>query len=112
MRTRDLFTTVRTEGGLLPADLLQRIAAGDPDLEGLKPSDYHLAGTERLNEAISRAWNRLLGAWTAFRAAAEKLPQGDLGTAWYRNSSTAAKPTSGASCPTDCACASCATTSA
>jgi len=80
MRTRDLFTTVRTEGGLLPADLLQRIAAGDSDLEGLKPSDYHLAGTERLNEAISRAWNRLLGAWTAFRAAAEKLPQGDLGT--------------------------------
>jgi len=80
MRTRDLFTTVRTEGGLLPADLLQRIAAGDSDLEGLRPSDYHLAGTERLNEAISRAWNRLLGAWTAFRAAAEKLPQGDLST--------------------------------
>jgi len=80
MRTRDLFTTVRTEGGLLPADLLQRIAAGDSELEGLKPSDYHLAGGERLNEAISRAWNRLLGAWTTFRAAAEKLPQGDLGT--------------------------------
>ena len=84
MRTRDLFTTVRTEGGLLPADLLQRIAAGDSDLEGLKPSDYHLAGGERLNEAISRAWNRLLGAWTTFRAAAEKLPQGDLGTSTTR----------------------------
>ncbi|HIQ22005.1 MAG TPA: hypothetical protein EYH34_12350, partial [Planctomycetes bacterium] len=80
MRTRDLFTTVRTEGGLLPADLLQRIAAGDSELEGLKPSDYHLAGGKRLNEAISRAWNRLLGAWTTFRAAAEKLPRDDLGT--------------------------------
>jgi len=80
MRARDLFTTIRTEGGLLPADLLQRIAGGDSDLEGLKPSDYHLAGTERLNEAISRAWNRLLGAWTSFRAAAEKLPESDLGT--------------------------------
>ena len=28
-RARDLFTTVRTEGAILPADLLQRIAAGD-----------------------------------------------------------------------------------
>ena len=80
MRTRNLFTTVRTEGGLLPADLLQRVVGGDSELDGLKPSDYHLAGTERLNEAVSRAWNRLLGAWTSFRAATEKLPENDLGT--------------------------------
>ena len=31
LRSRDLFQTVRTEGGLLPADLLQRVADGDSD---------------------------------------------------------------------------------
>ena len=40
MRTDDLFLTVRTEGALLPADLLQRIAQGDAP--GLAPPDYHL----------------------------------------------------------------------
>jgi len=39
MRTqkRDIFTTVRTEGNLLPMGLLQRVAEGDRNLEGLAP---------------------------------------------------------------------------
>jgi hypothetical protein len=32
---RSSFITVKTEGGILPADLLQRLA------DGLKPADYH-----------------------------------------------------------------------
>ncbi len=56
---RSNFITVKTEGGILPADLLQRIADGEAD--GLKPTDYHLAGSERPNEAINHSWNRLLG---------------------------------------------------
>jgi hypothetical protein len=62
---RTTFTTVKTEGGLLPADLLQRIADGR-DLPGLRAEDYHLLPGERLNEAINRAWNRCLGAWLSF----------------------------------------------
>ena len=81
---RDLFTTIRTEGGLLPTDLLQRISAGDKDLDGLKPSDYHLVEGERLNEVISRAWNRLVTAWGAFRTLVEKLPEQDAGTSATR----------------------------
>ncbi len=74
MRTRhqDGFTTVRTEGAILPRDLLARIAAGDKDLGGLSPDDYHLSG-ERLNEATNRAWNRLQGAWAAFRRETDAL---------------------------------------
>ena len=34
MKARDLFTTIRTEGGLLPADLLQRLVQRDKDLRG------------------------------------------------------------------------------
>jgi hypothetical protein len=63
---RTPFLTIRTEGALLPADLLQPVAGGGRDLDGLTPESYHLSG-EKLNEAINRSWNRLLGAWAAFR---------------------------------------------
>jgi len=74
MRTRrqDGFTTIRTEGAILPRDLLARVAAGDKDLGGLTPDDYHLSG-EKLNEATNRAWNRLQGAWAAFRRETDPL---------------------------------------
>jgi len=84
MKARDLFATIRTEGGLLPADLLERISRGDGDLKGLDPRSYHLAEDERLNEMISRSWNRMVGAWAGFRAASEKLPETDLGTSSTR----------------------------
>ena len=62
--SRTLFQTIRSEGGLLPADLLQRIAQGDKDLGGLRDEDYH-ASDLPLNERIVRSWNRLVGAWSA-----------------------------------------------
>ena len=78
-KTRDLFTTVTIEGALLPPDILQRVTDGDTDLGGLHPEAYHLYG-ERLNEATNRAWNRLQGAWQAFKGAQERLPDDDIGT--------------------------------
>lgn len=48
-----IFTTVRSEGAILPVDLLQRVAQGDTTLGGLTPDAYHLSG-EKLNEAINR----------------------------------------------------------
>lgn len=83
-RARDLFATVRTEGGILPADLLARLAAGDQSLEGSKAEDYHLAPGERINEAITRAWNRLTTAWANFRTASGRLSEGDAGTSLTR----------------------------
>ncbi len=83
-RSRDIFATIRTEGALLPADILQRISEGDGDLEGLKPTDYHLVEGEKLNEAVSRSWNRLLAVWNSFRVAVDKLPEKDLGTTLTR----------------------------
>ena len=72
-RSRALFEAIHTEGGLLPPDLLKRIAEGDKELPGLAPADYHLFEGERIKEAASRAWNRVLGAWASFREACEKL---------------------------------------
>ena len=74
----DIFTSVRVEGSILPTDLLQRVAAGDARLEGLRAEDYGLVG-EKLNEATNHAWSRLLGAWEAFKTAREKLPASDPG---------------------------------
>lgn len=83
IKRQDLFTTIRTEGAILPPDLLQRIAAGDADVEGLTARDYHLSG-EKLNEAVNRSWNKLTGAWAAFKSAREKLPATDVGTSVTR----------------------------
>jgi hypothetical protein len=83
-KSQDLFLTIRSEGAILPPDLLQRIVAGDHELDGLKADDYHLPKGEKINEATSRAWNRLMGVWASFRAAAEKLADTDPGTSVTR----------------------------
>lgn len=80
MKNNAFATTIRTEGALLPADLLRRVQAGDKTLHALTPDAYNLPGGMRLNEAASRAWNALLGAWTTFQEARERLPEGELGT--------------------------------
>src|SRR5689334_5715644 len=80
-RALNPFTTVRSEGGLLPPELLQRVVDGDKALPALTPTDYHLDPTERLNERISSAWNRLLGLWASFSPSLEQFgPDGEAGT--------------------------------
>ena len=71
------FSAVRSEGGLLPHELLERVAALDSALSDIKPTAYYLAEHEPLGEAISRSWLRLLGCWRALRAALDKLPAND-----------------------------------
>lgn len=81
---RETFTTIKTEGNLLPVDLLQRIAEGDSNLKGLTPDTYHVAKNERLNEVINRAWNRFEGVWRAFQSDAAGLTETDAGTTLTR----------------------------
>lgn len=76
--------TIRSEGALFPPDFLQRLAAGSSEVPGLRPEDYHLAGREKLSEAASRSWNRLLGLWEGLRQTLEALPGGDRATALTR----------------------------
>ena len=83
-RSRNTFTSIHTEGSLLPADLLQRVLSGDKDLGGLAPTDYHLPGNEKLNEAVNHSWNRLQGAWAAFQTSRSRLKEGDPGTTLTR----------------------------
>ncbi len=78
-RTND-FQTIRSEGGLLPTDLLRRVLDPREKLEGTLPEDYSLPPGERLNEVITQSWNRLRKHWAEFRAAAANLPEGEPGT--------------------------------
>src|SRR3989304_5884336 len=78
-RTTD-FQTIRSEGGLLPPDLLRRVLDPKAKLEGTRPEDYGLPQGERLNEVITQSWNRLRKHWAEFRAAASNLPEGQGGT--------------------------------
>lgn len=70
-------TAVRTEGGLLPPDLLDRIRSLDAELPGLRPEDYGLAPGERLNDAIVRSWTRLNGLWSTFADRLERAPESE-----------------------------------
>lgn len=78
-------SAIRSEGGLLPPDLLARIAQGDKTVPGLLPADYRLVGGQTLGEAISRSWGRLVPVWHAFRAELAKLPADDPATTLTRD---------------------------
>src|SRR3954469_11244603 len=75
---------VRTEGGLLPADLLERVRALDRKLPGLDESAYGLAKNERFGDAIARSWNKLVGAWASFTDALPNVPPSDPATTTTR----------------------------
>lgn len=71
-------SSIRSEGGLLPANLLSRIRARDPALPGLRPvEDYGLAPGETLNEAASRSWSRLTGLWRKYSEVLKARREGD-----------------------------------
>lgn len=48
------YVAIRSEGGLIPYDLLDRIA--NEDVPGQKPGDFGLPKGRRLNDEISRVW--------------------------------------------------------
>jgi hypothetical protein len=79
-RRNQEFQTIRSEGGLLPSDLLRRVLDPRGGLAGTAPEEYGLPVGERLNEAITQSWTRLLSHWAEFREAASRLPAGEAGT--------------------------------
>ncbi len=74
------FQTVRSEGGLLPPDLLRRAVDPNSKLPGTKPEDYGLPPGERLNEAITQSWNRMRRHWAEFRNSAKNLAENEPAT--------------------------------
>ena len=84
MRSRSPFSTVRTEGGIISAELLNRLAQQPDSLPGTAPADYHQPPGWRLRDAINRSWTDLQGAWAAFSTELARLGTGERATTLTR----------------------------
>jgi hypothetical protein len=75
-----VFTAVHTVGGLLPADMLVRIAEGK-DVSAAKPADYKVVGSRSVNDDAERHWEFLKAVWKDLRKQlpprADGSPAGD-----------------------------------
>ncbi|MFF3589045.1 Eco57I restriction-modification methylase domain-containing protein [Streptomyces sp. NPDC002387] len=72
-RTALAFTAVTTVGGLLPADMLLRIAEAR-NLPGTKSADYGLPASVPVRDEAERAWEYLKPLWRDLRAALPSDP--------------------------------------
>ena len=72
-RTAPAFTSVTTVGGLLPSDMLLRIAEA-AKLPGTKPADYHLPASVSVRDEAERAWEYLKPLWRDLRTALPSDP--------------------------------------
>jgi hypothetical protein len=72
-RTALAFTSVTTVGGLLPADMLLRIAEAR-NLPGAKSADYGLPSSVPVRDEAERAWEYLKPLWRELRAALPSDP--------------------------------------
>jgi len=61
------FSSLKIVGGLLPADLLGRVSAADPQVPGTAPQTYGLERGESVRRQASRSWLYLLEVWQDFK---------------------------------------------
>lgn len=63
----------------MPREILDRLSARGSDLPGTDPTDYGLVASERIADAVSRSWNRLVPLWADLAATleAKALPAPD-----------------------------------
>ncbi|OBF29768.1 DNA methyltransferase [Mycobacterium sp. ACS4331] len=78
MSALNVFKAVRTVGTALPAEAVPR--ANELRMPGQTAEAYQLSPGMAVNGAIARAWEAMLAAHRAWRAALERLPEGDAAT--------------------------------
>jgi hypothetical protein len=69
------YVAIRSEGGLLPYDLLDKIAADQ--VPGQKPADFGLPKGERVIDEISRVWADAQNLWSNFKRRRQALTDRD-----------------------------------
>jgi len=69
------YVAIRSEGGLIPYDLLDKIAS--EDAAGQKPADFGLPKGRRLTDEISRVWADAQSLWSNFKRRRESLGDRD-----------------------------------
>ena len=74
------FGSVKIVGGLLPADLLGRVFAGDPQVPGTGPETYGLERGESVRRQASRSWLYLVEVWQDFQRRIDERRRPSRGT--------------------------------
>lgn len=69
------YVAIRSEGGLLPYDLLDKIVADQ--VTGQKPTDFGLPKGQRLIDEISRVWADAQNLWSNFKRRRQSLTERD-----------------------------------
>jgi len=62
------YTSITVEGGLFPADLLDRIAAGSADISGQREADFGFPSGRRLSDEMQSAFSDIRKLWDAFES--------------------------------------------
>ena len=76
------YTTIRIEGSILSADILDKIEQGD--LGGQMPKDFGFETSLKVKDEIARAWADAKDLWHVFRHRMERVKDGDTGTSETR----------------------------
>jgi hypothetical protein len=64
----ETFTSLKVVGGLLPADVIGKIYAGESEVPGISAVTYGLEPGESVRRQASRVWQYLLEKWQEFKA--------------------------------------------
>jgi hypothetical protein len=67
---------IRSEGGLVPYDILDQIAREESGL-GQQAKDFGLAAGRRLTDEITRSWSDAQDYWHIFQRRSESLPESE-----------------------------------
>ena len=77
------YPTIRIEGSILSADILDKIQQGN--LLGQKPKDFWLEGTGKVKDEIVKAWADAQDMWRIYQRKIESIPDSKTGTTETRN---------------------------
>src|SRR5688572_28585700 len=77
------FPSIRLEGAILSADLLDSIERGDKN--GQKARDFGLDPTDKVEDEIASAWATAKALWTAYQSKLSNLREGAACTTETRN---------------------------
>jgi ribosomal protein S20 len=80
------YPTIRIEGAILAADILDKIETSD-SITGQKPADFKLEGSNKVKDEIARAWADSQSYWSIFKRKRELLEvdEKQTGTSETRN---------------------------
>jgi len=73
-----IFPSLRLEGGLLGADIIEQIFNGE--VEGQKPDDFGLDRRRRLIDEVASVYNNARRLWDVLQDRLSRLPESDMGT--------------------------------